>query len=97
MDFRPGRPPANLIVHAIVTAGAILAIDVVASGVLAQTLTEPHPPARWAPHDRAAKPRADNQAKPCSAFGAGFVNVPGSDACIKIGGWVTVEGTTRAR
>jgi hypothetical protein len=25
-------------------------------------------------------------------YGAGFVNVPGSDACIKIGGSVTIEG-----
>ena len=28
-------------------------------------------------------------------FGAGFVNVPGTDACIKIGGNVTVEGTAK--
>jgi hypothetical protein len=33
--------------------------------------------------------------KSCSLYGAGFVNVPGTDACIKIGGYVTVEGTTK--
>jgi hypothetical protein len=27
-------------------------------------------------------------------YGAGFVNVPGTDACIKIGGSMTVESTT---
>jgi hypothetical protein len=32
--------------------------------------------------------------KSCSLFGAGFVNVPGT-ACIKIGGYVTVEGTAK--
>jgi hypothetical protein len=32
------------------------------------------------------------RAKSCSIYGAGFVNVPGSDACIKIGGSVTIEG-----
>jgi hypothetical protein len=31
--------------------------------------------------------------KSCSSmFGAGFVNVPGTDACIKVGGSVTIEG-----
>jgi hypothetical protein len=32
------------------------------------------------------------RAKSCSAYGAGFVNVPGTDACIKMGGYVTTEG-----
>jgi hypothetical protein len=33
--------------------------------------------------------------KSCSIYGAGFVQVPGSDACIKIGGSVSVEGAAR--
>ena len=31
--------------------------------------------------------------KSCSTFGAGFVQIPGTDTCVKIGGYVTTEGT----
>jgi hypothetical protein len=31
--------------------------------------------------------------KSCSTYGAGFVQIPGSDACVKIGGFVAVDGT----
>ncbi len=31
--------------------------------------------------------------KNCSAYGAGFRRVPGSDLCMKIGGWVQTETT----
>jgi hypothetical protein len=66
-----------------------------ASGAVAQTLSDPAPPAKWSPPSKAAKsPQAAN-AKACSAFGPGFINVPGTDACVKIGGWVTVEGSAR--
>jgi hypothetical protein len=33
----------------------------------------------------------------CSAFGAGFVQVPGTDTCVKIGGYVTIDGTVNGR
>lgn len=38
-----------------------------------------------------AKPR--NQANGCGAYGAGFRPVPGSDACVKIGGWVRAQSS----
>lgn len=60
----------------------------------AQTLSEPAPPAKWSPPSKAEKSQAA-RAKACSAFGPGFVNVPGTDACVKIGGWVTLEGSAR--
>lgn len=60
----------------------------------AQTLSDPAPPAKWSPPSKAAKSQAA-RAKACGAFGPGFVNVPGTDACVKIGGWVTVEGSAR--
>lgn len=63
-------------------------------GAVAQTLSDPAPPAKWSPPSKAAKSQAA-RAKTCSAFGPGFVNVPGTDACVKIGGWVTVEGSAR--
>jgi hypothetical protein len=63
---------------------------------LAQTLTEPNPQTKiLSPH---AKSLPTARMKSCGLYGAGFVNVPGTDACIKIGGYMTVEGgTKRAR
>lgn len=72
---------------------AVLLVAVPVSAV-AQTLSDPAPPAKWSPPSKAAKSQAA-RAKACSAFGPGFVNVPGTDACVKIGGWVTVEGSAR--
>ncbi len=73
---------------------AALLFAVAASGAVAQTLNDPVPPAKWSPPPKAAKSEAA-RLKACSAFGPGFVNVPGTDACVKIGGWVTVEGSAR--
>ena len=81
---------------AFVAATAMLAV-VVASGVFAQTLSEPNSQIKSAPPPVTAKSRPTGRVKSCSAFGAGFVNVPGTDACIKIGGSATIEGTGRGR
>ncbi len=37
------------------------------------------------------KTRPLGQAKSCSAYGAGFRRVPGTDMCMKIGGWVRAQ------
>jgi hypothetical protein len=66
---------------------------VFSSAALGQTLTEPGPPAKWSPPPVTAKAQPDRRAKSCRAYGAGFVNVPGTDACVKVGGWVTIEGS----
>jgi Porin subfamily len=61
-------------------------------GASAQTLTNPDP--KHAPHlSAAAKSQARERTKACSAYGAGFVQLPGTDACIKIGGFVRMEAT----
>jgi len=39
------------------------------------------------------KVRPLGQAKSCSVYGAGFRRVPGSDLCMKIGGWVRAQST----
>jgi hypothetical protein len=31
--------------------------------------------------------------KSCSAYGAGYVNISGTDACVKVGGSMTVGGS----
>ena len=97
MDFGPARAPVRLTRRAGAAAALILAVGIATSSALAQTLTQPNPAVRWAPPRRAAKSRPSAHVKSCDAFGAGVVAVPGSDACVKIGGWVSVDGTGRSR
>jgi len=97
MDFRAVHAPVRLTPRAGGVVAAILLIVITASSALAQTLTQPNPPVRWTPPRRATKSQPSPHGKSCEAFGAGFVAVPGSDACVKIGGWVSVDGTGRAR
>jgi hypothetical protein len=75
----------------VIAATAALAV-IVGDGAGAQTLTDPNPPApsRLPP---AAKPDTNSRVKSCSAYGAGYVNIPGTDACVKVGGSVTVGGS----
>jgi hypothetical protein len=70
---------------------AVLAI-VISPGA-AQTLTQPNPPAetKTSPPTAATKSRHTGHVKTCDAYGAGFRNIPGTDACLKIGGGVTVD------
>jgi Porin subfamily len=81
---------------AVMAAAAIAAVSP-ASSVRAQTLTEPNPPAKWSPPQTTAKTRPAAHEKSCSAYGAGFVNVPGTDTCIKVGGWVEIQSGTSGR
>jgi len=41
------------------------------------------------------KAKSADRAKMCRSYGAGFRYVPGSDVCVKIGGWVRAETTVR--
>ncbi len=70
-------------------AAAVMLAVTIGKGARAQTLPSSQPPSRSPP---AAKPRASANVKSCSEYGAGFVNIPGTGACIKIGGAATVEG-----
>jgi Porin subfamily len=80
----------RLVVLAVASA---LLMGFVAADAAAQTLTNPNPPPKWSAPQGGAKSRTTAQAKKsCKEFGAGFVNVPGTDACVKVGGFVTVEG-----
>jgi Porin subfamily len=76
----------------IVLAAAVALAAAVSSG-LAQTLTQPNPTphAPPPPQKDTAKARHTGHVKTCDAYGAGFRNIPGTDACIKIGGGVTVD------
>lgn len=82
--------PAGLLLAAASTVLIGLAISTAA----AQTIINPNGP-QWSPPRSAAKVHeATRPKKSCKQFGAGFVAVPGTDTCVKIGGWVTVEGST---
>jgi hypothetical protein len=92
----PTRPGAVLLTVIAVAIASALLMGV--ERAAAQTLTNPNPPAKWAAPRAAAKPHTTAQTKKsCKEFGAGFVNVAGTDTCVKIGGFVTVEGGARAR
>ena len=45
--------------------------------------------------DLHGKTRPLGHAKSCSVYGAGFRRLPGSDMCMKIGGWVRAQSTVR--
>jgi hypothetical protein len=75
-------------------AAVAVAAAVIAPCASAQTLTHPNAPAKASPPP-SKKSRATAREESCGAFGAGFVRIPGTEACVKIGGWVTMEGTSR--
>jgi len=83
-------PPARF----LLAAASALFVGLAVSNAAAQTLTNPNAP-QWSPPRPAAKHHeAVRPKKSCKQFGAGFVAVAGTDTCVKIGGWVTVEGGT---
>jgi hypothetical protein len=93
--LRAGALP--VIRSAALIAAAIAAAGFLSASASAQTLADPNPPPKWSPPPAAqpgAKAKPAARVKSCSAYGAGFVNLPGTDACVKIGGWVEVEGST---
>jgi hypothetical protein len=59
----------------------------------AQTLTNPNPPARAA---ATSAPPENKEPKACPAYGPGFVQLPGTNTCVKIGGSVQVQGAGNA-
>jgi Porin subfamily len=72
--------------------------EAASSGATAQTLLEPNPkgephPAKLSQPPGSAKQQSGLRTKSCSVFGAGFVQLPGTDTCVKIGGFVTMEST----
>ena len=43
------------------------------------------------------KPVQPDAARPCPEYGAGFVRVPGSTSCVRVGGRVRVDTTVSSR
>jgi Porin subfamily len=80
-----------------VVALAIASAVAVNSGVIAQTLVEPNSKPKLSQPSGLPKSQPALRRKSCSSLGAGFAQVPGTDTCVKIGGYVTIEGTVNGR
>jgi Porin subfamily len=80
-------------------AGAAMTIGfavLTASGALAQTLSDPNRSASSSSPPPASASTTKTYVKSCPQYGAGFVQLPGSDTCVKIGGYVDGEiGSSR--
>jgi hypothetical protein len=88
------RAPAHTAFLAVIVA-IVPVLVAETSGTAAQTLTEPNPPSKSPPPT--ANSAAAKHLKTCPQYGAGFVQIPGSDACIKVGGYVTIDAVSRRR
>jgi Porin subfamily len=98
MTTTPARLGAIFLAAVVVAMASAPLVGLAVADAAAQTLANPNAPPKWSPPQGTAKSRATAQTKKsCKEFGAGFVNLPGTDACVKIGGFVTVEGGTRGR
>jgi hypothetical protein len=75
----------------LLNAATIVLAVTLADAACAQTLVDPSSRTAPSPAPPPAKSRASAKVKSCSEYGAGFVNIPGTDACIKTGGTVRVE------
>jgi hypothetical protein len=94
MDQRIARSPARPIGWIIALAALPAVLSAAAgSGAAAQTLADPNSPAKWSPPHTVTKPQPAAHVKSCSAFGAGFINLPGTDTCVKVGGFVSTDVT----
>jgi hypothetical protein len=92
MHRRIASAPRQPMLGAIGVLAVTAALAAVASpGAMAQTLTQPNLQTKSPPPAVTTKSRPAGHVKICDAYGAGFVNIPGTDACIKVGGGVTVE------
>jgi hypothetical protein len=80
-------PEPHTILRASATAAFVLAIAVVTSAG-AQTIADPNPQKKLPQPSAPAKSLPMKREKSCAMYGAGFVYVPNSDTCVKIGGFV---------
>jgi hypothetical protein len=76
-----------------VAAVTVTSAVALSSGVGAQTLVEPNSKPKSSQPSGLAKSQLAPRTKSCSSFGAGFVQIAGTDTCVKIGGYVTMEST----
>jgi hypothetical protein len=81
----------------VIAVAAAVVTTLVVARAGAQTLAEPNPPPKSSPPTVASRSHRAEHEKACSAYGAGFVQMPGTSACIKIGGYVSVGAAGSGR
>jgi hypothetical protein len=81
----------SAIARAVIIAATIALAVATGSAVSAQSLTQPSVAARAPLRPALAKSTHAGRMTSCAMYGAGFINVPGSDVCLKIGGYVQTE------
>jgi Porin subfamily len=86
----PRARPLFFMVFAAVIAKALAT----GTSLHAQTLTNPNPPTRAS---ATTAPPENKEPKSCPTYGPGFVQVPGTNTCVKIGGSVQVQGASNTR
>jgi hypothetical protein len=89
-SHRGGRATERRLVGAFAVVAAMVLL---AGQGVSQTLTKPNPPSKpsVSPSAGAAKPARIGRTKSCSDYGDGFVYVPASDTCVKVGGYVRFD------
>jgi hypothetical protein len=77
-------------------AGLIALVALLPTGLSAQS-KKPQPKAKADPWQvESAPPRRQPAANSCMQYGAGFVRLPGSDTCIRMGGGLDVSVGARS-
>ena len=64
-----------------------------ASALAAALIVAAQPAGAWSPRKRDDAPKV----RACPELGEGYVRVPGTDTCVKVGGSVRVEGAAISR
>jgi hypothetical protein len=75
-----------------ILAACLLAAAPAAAQLAGPTLTHP---SSGAPQKKAPAP--DKAAKTCPEYGAGYVRVEATGSCVKIGGYVRMQGSVSGR
>jgi hypothetical protein len=70
---------------------AAVAAPTVSAQSTAPTLLAPEAQSNSSRPASSAKAAPIGRANPCSSYGEGFANVPGTDTCVKVGGYVRSE------
>lgn len=99
MNRGTARLSALGLLRAAAVATATVLIYFSASDAFAQTLSEAKA-SEWSlpPPSATARSPSTGHLRSCSGYGAGFAAIPGTDACVKVGGFTSVEtGTYQAR
>lgn len=81
----------------VMALAAAMATSLVVARAGAQTLADPNPPTKSSPQTVASKSQPAEHEKACSAYGTGFVQMPGTGACLKIGGYVSAGAASSGR